>query len=844
MINKKDIVRVLLVEDNPGDDRLIREYINEFDSSSFSIFSADTLASAKNFLLKNQADIILLDLSLPDSQGLQTYEFLKNDFPLIPMIILTGLDNQDLAVRSMQLGAQDYLVKNQISSDVLVRTIRYSIERKKAEETVRDSENMYRTLFESSQDALMTLEPPMWLFTSGNPSTLSMFRAKSLDEFLSMSPQDLSPDFQPDGRLSGEKAKDMISIAMRDGSCFFEWTHKRIGGEVFQATVLLTRVEHASKKFLQATVRDVTTIKLAERQNQIGFIIQNTLNNILSIAIKDLPVKEMMDSILDCIFRIPILNIESKGAIFLTDKNSEMLILSTYKGLNQALLERCMRLPFGYCLCGKAAYTQKLLFASCVDNQHEVSYEGMKHHGHYCVPIVANGNTLGVLNLYLKEGHVQDPNEVAFLEAIADTLAGIILRKQAEEKIKEKSIQIESQNENLRNINSELEEAKEAAEENNKLKSVFLTNLSHELRTPLNSILGFSQLIAGTDDKQQILDFAKIINKSGNQLFTIIEDLFLISSILSGNISKKIKDTPLNALVDKARFIINDEILKCNNDSLIFSVFENSKIDQVLVRADTAMFGEIIRRLMRNAVKFTTSGKIEIDCQVEGGNSVIFLVRDTGIGIPLEKQNIIFDFFRQVEESSTKEFGGIGSGLAICKSFAEKMDGEITVTSRPGEGSTFYLTLPMAFLQTEERPRPVVTDSDEAEMDLSNKTILIVDDIDSNRLFFEFVLMDNGASVLTADNGKVALDMVKDNISIDLIFMDLNMPVMDGYEATRLIKRIRPEIPIIAQTAYAMDEHENKAYSVGFDAFIRKPINNKELIKRMKECLGKSVSSK
>ena len=147
-------------------------------------------------------------------------------------------------------------------------------------------------------------------------------------------------------------------------------------------------------------------------------------------------------------------------------------------------------------------------------------------------------------------------------------------------------------------------------------------------------------------------------------------------------------------------------------------------------------------------------------------------------------------------------------------------------------------------IRDRERPRPVVTDSDEAEMDLSNKTILIVDDIDSNRLFFEFVLMDNGASVLTADNGKVALDMVKDNISIDLIFMDLNMPVMDGYEATRLIKRIRPEIPIIAQTAYAMDEHENKAYSVGFDAFIRKPINNKELIKRMKECLGKSVSSK
>jgi len=388
--------------------------------------------------------------------------------------------------------------------------------------------------------------------------------------------------------------------------------------------------------------------------------------------------------------------------------------------------------------------------------------------------------------------------------------------------------------------NKELEKAKAKAEENDRIKSLFLTNLSHELRTPLNSILGFSQLINGAEDKQQIMEFAKVINKEGNLLFTIIEDLIIVSSILSKNITKKIKDIQLSNLLDKARFIINDEMLKSNKEGLTFSVFEKTTEDSVSVLADYDMFGGIIRRLVLNAIKFTNNGKIEVGYRIENENNIIFYVSDTGIGIPVEKQDIIFDVFRQVEESSAREFGGIGSGLAICKSFVEKMNGTVWVESQLGKGSTFYLKLPLVYEKPDKKASPLDISKNMSKIDMTNNTVLIVDDVELNRQYLDFILKDMGVNVILAENGKVALDLVKHTKSIDLILMDLNMPVMDGYESTRLIKKIRPEIPVIFQTAYSLPEHIEKAFNSGCDAFIKKPINTQELIGTMNECLMKS----
>jgi signal transduction histidine kinase len=247
-----------------------------------------------------------------------------------------------------------------------------------------------------------------------------------------------------------------------------------------------------------------------------------------------------------------------------------------------------------------------------------------------------------------------------------------VKRKQSEVNLKEKNQQIEAQNELYIIINKELAEAKEKAEESDRIKTIFLTNLSHELRTPLNYILGFSELIIGTDDKLQILDFAKIMNKGGNQLLAIIEDLFIVASILSENITKKIKDIQLSDLLDKARFIINEELIKCDKEGLSFLIFDKVTDKNAIVLADYDMFGGVIRRLINNAIKFTYNGKIEVGYNLDGKGYIVFYISDTGIGIPIEKQSIIFDFFRKVEESSVREFGGIGSDLLFVEVLLRK----------------------------------------------------------------------------------------------------------------------------------------------------------------------------
>lgn len=416
-------------------------------------------------------------------------------------------------------------------------------------------------------------------------------------------------------------------------------------------------------------------------------------------------------------------------------------------------------------------------------------------------------------------------------------------KKQAEVNLKSKNELIEAQNIRYIKINKELEESIEKAEESDRIKSIFLTNLSHELRTPLNVILNFSQLITGIDDKQQIINYAKVINKGGNQLLTIIEDLFIVASILSENITKKIKDIQLVDLLDKARFIINDELIKCNKDGLTFSVFNKTSDENLYVLADYDMFGGVIRRLILNAIKFTNNGRIEIGYHIKE-NEVVFYVSDTGIGIPVEKQGIIFDFFRQVEETSTREFGGIGSGLAICKSFVDKMNGTLWVESQLGKGSIFYLSLPLTNMQS-DKPSPITSSSkSEIKINAINSTVLIVDDIESNRLYLDYILKDSGLVVFSASNGQVALDMVKRNKSIDLILMVQNILSKDGYEAARLIKKIRPELPIIFQTTSSQYEYEDKIFDSGCDLVIKKPINIQELIVAINECLIKSKQVK
>lgn len=373
----------------------------------------------------------------------------------------------------------------------------------------------------------------------------------------------------------------------------------------------------------------------------------------------------------------------------------------------------------------------------------------------------------------------------------------------------------------------DLIDAKEKAEESDRLKSAFLANMSHEIRTPMNAILGFSQLLntpeLSDDDKQSYLS---IINNTGNQLLIIIDDIINISRIEAGIIELVELEFDLNRIIEDTyeTIKVNAEMEKVD---LSYSV--DLKDEKTIIFGDKGKLSQILINLINNAVKFTKSGgSVKFGYSINK-NMLLFYVKDTGIGIETKDQKIIFERFRQVEHKG-KVYGGTGIGLSIVNAFINKMGGKIWLESQVGEGTTFYFEIPYNPVSIEG------VDSEEADykfyqQKLSGKTILIAEDEDLNFLLMAEFFKDAKVNILHAENGKEAVEMFKSNEGISLVIMDLKMPVMSGYDATIAIKKIRPKIPVIAQTAYAMSTDRAKALAAGCDDYIAKPIVFEEFIK-------------
>jgi PAS domain S-box-containing protein len=262
--------RVLIVEDTAADAELNEREIRRV-LSHCTFQRVETKEDFLKALDEFNPDIIISDYMMPSFDGMTALQLTLERKPLIPFIIVTGSMNEDTAVDCMKAGAANYVIKQHLKR--LGPAVLHALEEKKirmehlnAQEDLKESEERHRILFVSSRDAIMTLEPPSWIFTDGNPATIKLFGAKDEMDFISYAPWQLSPELQPDGQPSGEKSKEMIEAAMREGSHFFEWIHKRINGEEFPATVLLTRVTLRDKTFLQATVRDITERRKAEQE--------------------------------------------------------------------------------------------------------------------------------------------------------------------------------------------------------------------------------------------------------------------------------------------------------------------------------------------------------------------------------------------------------------------------------------------------------------------------------------------------------------------------------------------------------------------------------------------------
>jgi len=380
-------------------------------------------------------------------------------------------------------------------------------------------------------------------------------------------------------------------------------------------------------------------------------------------------------------------------------------------------------------------------------------------------------------------------------------------------------------------------ESRRRAQEADHMKTAFLSNMSHEIRTPMNAIVGFSNLLLNPDlDLERRQRYVHFINQNGENLLHLIDDIIDISRIESNQIRIEVKTFNLIDILDELFESINEIRLREQKDKI--SLEKSYSGEPLYIRTDPYRLRQILMNLLNNAVKYTKKGSILYGFRYSNSNQLEFFVKDTGPGIPDNLKEAVFDRFKRLDSQATKEFKGAGLGLAICRQLITLLGGKIWLESEPGQGSVFYFTLP--FIQGSSRDKSHENQGYKESADVSwgEKTILVAeDDPFSYELITEY-LKPTGIATLRVSDGKSAVNLISRNSAVSLVLMDIRLPIMNGYEAVKYIRKIRPDLPVIAQSAFAMDEDRRSALAAGCNDFLPKPIDKSLFFKILRKYLS------
>ena len=383
---------------------------------------------------------------------------------------------------------------------------------------------------------------------------------------------------------------------------------------------------------------------------------------------------------------------------------------------------------------------------------------------------------------------------------------------------------------------SQLIDAKIKAEESDHLKTAFLANMSHEIRTPMNGILGFMDLLQQPDlSGDQRDEYINIVKLSGDRLLNTINDIINISKIEAGQNTLYSNVTDINQLISEQYDFFKHEAAE---KSIRFSVTSLLPLTHKLIIVDNGKLTSVLSNLIKNALKFTKQGFVIFGCTITN-NMIEFFVKDSGKGIPAQKLNSIFERFVQADYSIAREYEGSGLGLSIAKAYIEMMGGKITVESEINKGSSFSFTIPY------QQAMPIHTEANppnQRKLEMANeKTVLIAEDDDISFVYISKILSSSNIRLIRAFNGSEAVDICLDNPSISMILMDIKMPVMDGFQATRLISQNNNNIPIVALTAYAFSDDKQKAIECGCVDYLSKPVGKEKLLEIINKYTSKSI---
>jgi signal transduction histidine kinase/PAS domain-containing protein/ActR/RegA family two-component response regulator len=671
-----------------------------------------------------------------------------------------------------------------------------------------------------------------------NDATLDVF--KTTKEYYIEHFDEFSPEYQSDGMKSREKITEVIRRALDGEKLMFEWVHRSLSGELIPFEVTLTRTIYNGKHVVLGYQYDMRNIKKMEssihEQSELlkirleqqeliseisrGFISSGDSETYVKEAIAKLGQYQKVSLVL--IFGIdyqlhnayPAYHWSSDGTTPNLEADSDLYnrIMSTFP----ERLPDLNTIAVSYCEDVTTSSNKTFLPILTADV-----------YAFICAPLYVDGYLWGMMSVEqcLMPRKWTD-YEKRFVGIVASTIAGVIMRDI---------------------YTAKLEDALHKATVASHAKSEFLSNMSHEMRTPLNAITGMTAIGKSAKEMDR-KDYAlSKINDASIHLLGVINDVLDISKIEANMLELSPIEFNFEKMLQKIVTVINFRI---DEKKQFFSMHIDEKIPRVLI-ADDQRLAQVITNLLGNSVKFTPEkGFIRLDTQLLDETNDIYTiqisVKDTGIGITAEHQNNLFQSFHQAESSTARKYGGTGLGLAISKNIVEMMGGKIWVQSEPGEGSTFFFTI-----KAERGVHESIGMDKEPEKDIditglfSGNCILLVEDVEINREIVKTVLEPTQLEIECAENGIVAVKMFReDPDKYNLIFMDIQMPDMDGYEATQQIRALdvpqAKTVPIIAMTANVFREDIEKCLAAGMDGHIGKPINFDEVMEKLKSNLLKN----